>query len=234
MKQKYLKYMGFSLVEMLLTIMILSVVMILVATTLNTVIKASNTANSKNLARSDINYMMDIFNRSVSNAQLDDVYLYNSSLERTFSVESGLPMILTTDISNIGDIYGEDLISIGDTSTYNGNEIHVKIYGFPVWTCLGYFKDANGYGYLVKATNPNLTDHSVCFDQNAVITILNSFSVDVKDFTIQYVDIGDDKNSMFVINSTVTPLFWPVSDAFPVTRDVSRQLVISTEALTRY
>jgi hypothetical protein len=29
-------------------------------------------------------------------------------------------------------------------------------------------------------------------------------------------------------------LYWPVSDSFPVTREVSRQIVVSTEALTWY
>lgn len=235
MEKKILKYKGFSLVEMLLTIMILSIVMLLVATTLNTVIKASNTANSKNLARSDINYMMDIFNRSVSNAQLDDIYLYSSSSERVFTVASGLPEIYTDNPSNLDNIYETDLISNNDPTKFNGNEIHVKVYGYPVWTCLGYFRDVDDkYGYLVKTTNASLTDHSECFNSSAVITVLNSFSVDVKNFEIQYINVGDDKNSMFLINSTVTPLFWPVSDSFPVTRDVSRQIVISTEALTRY
>lgn len=234
MKRNILIYKGFSLVEMLLTIMILSIVMLLVATTLNTVIKASNTANSKNAARSDINYIMDVFNRSVSNTELDDIYLYKSEQDRVFSVSTGFPKIATLNPSNIDDVYVNDIISLNDPNNRSGNEIHVKIYGYPVWTCLGFFKDADGYGYLVKTTNPNLTDHSSCFNDSAVITVLNSFSINVKDFNIQYVDIGDDKNSMFIINSTMTPLFWPVSDSFPVTRDVSRQVVISTEALTRY
>ena len=72
------KYIGFSFIELLLTMMILGVIMLLVSTTLNTVIRASNTANSKNLARSDINYVMDIYNRLLTNAELTDIYLFNN------------------------------------------------------------------------------------------------------------------------------------------------------------
>jgi hypothetical protein len=36
-------------------------VMLFVASMLNTVIKTSHTANSKNIARSDINYVMDVY-----------------------------------------------------------------------------------------------------------------------------------------------------------------------------
>ena len=235
MRKEIFKYNGFSLVEMLLTIMILSVVMLLVATTLNTVIKASNTANSKNLARSDINYIMEVYNRSLSNAELEDIYLYSvSDNARIFTVESGLPKIKSLDSTAVSNAYENELISLRDPTGYVGSEVHVKVYGYSVWTCLGFFKDVNGYGYIVKATNTTLTNHSECFNDNSVITMLNSFSIDVKDFNIQYVDIGDNRNSMFIVNSTVVPLFWPVGDSFPVTRDVSRQIVVSTEALTWY
>lgn len=231
MKKLLKKYMGFSLIEMLMTIMILSIVMLMVATTLNTVIKVSNTANSKNQARSDINFIMDLLNRSISNSQLDDIYIFNSSSVRRFNLTTGLPTISTigsTDVSyNTTDYELANIV--------NANEIHVKLYGYTVWTCFGYFKDSNDeYGYLVKATAPDLTDHSTCFNDTAVVTVLNSFSVDVKDLTIKYLDVGDEKNSMFIIDATLDPLFWPVSDSFPVTKEVTRQIVVSTEALTWY
>lgn len=233
------KYNGFSLIEMLLTLMILTVVMLLVATTLNTVIKVSNTANSKNLARSDINYIMDLYSRLISNSDLDDIYLYNSAdynLTNPYNAPirhleinaNGMPVIITTGSL---DQYGiEDRPADGAF----GTEIHVRLYGYPLWTCLGYFRDNNEYGYIVKTTKVDLSDHSTCFDSNAVITILHSFSVDATDFSIEYVDIGDNKNSMFIINAGLTPLYWPVSDAFPVTKEVNRQIVISTESLTWY
>lgn len=232
MKKILVKYKGFSLIEMLMTIMILSVVMLMVASTLNTVIKVSNTANSKNQARSDINYIMDLLSRSISNSELDDIYIFNSSPVRSFDYLSGLPNIKTSDENLLANVY--------NTTDYElknfvglANEIHIKLYGYTVWTCFGYF-ESDGYGYIVKATASDLTDHSTCFNSTASITILNSFSVDAKDFSIEYVDVGDEKNSMFIINATVDPLFWPVSESFPVTKEVTRQTVVSTEALTWY
>ena len=232
MRKLIKEYKGFSLVEMLLTILILSVVMLLVASTLNTVIKASNTANSKNLARSDINYIMDILNRSVTNSDLDYIYLYDSS-KRVFELKNGLPKIVTPADMDLEEVYSDVPLMDG----ISGNEIHVKVYGYSVWTCFGYFRDVNDeYGYIVKATLPDSDtfNHDLCFSESTEITILHSFSIDATDFNMSYIDIGDGKNSMFIINATLTPLYWPVSNSFPVTREVSRQVVVSTEALTWY
>lgn len=236
MRKEIKKYKGFSLVELLLTIMILSIVMLLVASTLNTVIKASNTANAKNLARNDINYIMDLYSRLISNAELSDIYLYDSSAVRSFTLVNGLPAISSKP--SLGETYlSENLVD-----QQKGNEIHVRLYKYNYWTCLGYFESTSGVckdsnnkcGYIVKTTKQVLTDHASCFDSSSVITVLQSFSLNVSDFGIQYIDIGDEKNSMFIVNAQLTPLYWPVSDTFRITRDVSRQIVISTEALTWY
>jgi type II secretory pathway pseudopilin PulG len=229
MRKQTKQYTGFSFVEMLLTMMILGVIMLLVATTLNTVIKASNTANSKNLARSEINYIMDLYNRLLTNAELSDIYLFESRAVREFNLAGGIPVISNT--TNLGNTYLDETLTDGKI----GNEIHVKLYGYSLWTCLGYFKSHDGeYGYIVKATAANLSDHSTCFNESSVISLLHSFSVDASDLDINYINIGDGKNSMFVVNAELTPLYWPVSDSFPVTRAVSRQIVVSTQALTWY
>lgn len=236
MRKEIEKYKGFSLVEVLLTIMILSIVMLLVASTLNTVIKASNTANAKNLARNDINYIMDVYSRLLSNAELSDIYLYNSSSVREFALVNGLPVINSKP--SLGTTYEDENL----VDQEKGNEIHVRLYNYEYWTCLGYFESTSGIckdsnnkcGYIVKTTKQNLSNHADCFNSTSVITVLQSFSLNVSDFGIQYIDIGDEKNSMFIVNAQLTPLYWPISDSFRITRDVSRQIVISTEALTWY
>lgn len=226
------KYIGFSFIELLLTMMILGVIMLLVSTTLNTVIRASNTANSKNLARSDINYVMDIYNRLLTNAELTDIYLFNSESVRNFALVGGIPRI-TTKGSGVGNTYVGDALTLDGGEL--GNEVHVKLYGYSLWTCLGYFRDsANEYGYIVKTSARNLTDHASCFSDTASITILHSFAVNAEDLTINYVDMGDDRNSMFLVNATLSPLFWPLSNTSLVTKEVSRQIVVSTQALTWY
>ena len=233
MKENRKTYEGFSLVETLFTIVILSMVMLFVASMLNTVIKTSHTANSKNMARSDINYVMDVYDRTLSNAKLEDVKMYDSSNVRNFGFNSdGIPVIQG---GSLGNTYAE-----GNPIPENINEIHVRLYGYDTWTCLGYFKYITGeneYGFIVKATSNdlNVDNHETCFAQTSPITILHSYSVDVSKFSIQYIDIGDGVNSMFVIDSEFTPLYWPMSNSFAlVTKGVSRKIVVSTRALTRY
>ncbi len=233
MKEYRKTYEGFSLVETLFSIVILSMVMLFVASMLNTVIKTSHTANSKNMARSDINYVMDVYDRTLSNAKLEDVRMYNSSNVRKFGFNGdGIPVIQG---GSLGNTYAE-----GNPIPENINEIHVRLYGYDTWTCLGYFKYITGeneYGFIVKATSNdlNVDNHETCFAQTSPITILHSYSVDVSKFSIQYIDIGDGVNSMFVIDSEFTPLYWPMSNSFAlVTKGVSRKIVVSTRALTRY
>lgn len=235
MKKDRKTYEGFSLVETLFSIVILSMVMLFVASMLNTVIKTSHTANSKNMARSDINYVMDVYDRTLSNAKLEDVRMYNSSNVRKFGFnDNGIPVIKTV-VEGVGNTYVE-----GDSIPENINEIHVRLYGYDTWSCLGYFKyitGGNEYGFIVKATSNdlNVDNHETCFAQTSPITILHSYSVDVSKFSIQYIDIGDGVNSMFVIDSEFTPLYWPMSNSFNlVAKGVSRKVIVSTRALTRY
>jgi len=234
MKKDRKTYEGFSLVETLFSIVILSMVMLFVASMLNTVIKTSHTANSKNMARSDINYVMDVYDRTLSNAKLEDVRMYNSSNVRKFGFNNnGIPFIDTP--GSLGNTYVE-----GNPVPESINEIHVRLYGYDTWTCLGYFKYITGeneYGFIVKATSNNLDidTHDTCFAESSPITILHSYSVDVSKFSMQFIDIGDGINSMFVIDSEFTPLYWPMSNSFNlVAKGVSRKVIVSTRALTRY
>ena len=235
MKEYRKTYEGFSLVETLFTIVILSMVMLFVASMLNTVIKTSHTANSKNMARSDINYVMDVYDRTISNAKLEDVRMYNSLGVREIGFNNGIPVIQSA-ADSLGNTYAE-----GNSVPENINEIHVRLYGYDTWTCLGYFKytsESNEeYGFIVKATSNdlNVDNHDTCFAEESPITILHSYAVNVSKFSMQFIDIGDGVNSMFVIDTEFTPLYWPMSSSFNlVAKGVSRKVIISTRALTRY
>ncbi|MDY0096983.1 MAG: prepilin-type N-terminal cleavage/methylation domain-containing protein [Candidatus Dojkabacteria bacterium] len=226
------KYKGFSLIELLLTMMILTVIMLLVATTLNTVIKVSNATNSKNTARSNMLYIMDFLSRALTNAELADVYMYNSSTIRSLGEgPAGELSILTP--AGVGSVYEDGKLEDTD---FVGNEIHIKLYGYSDWTCIGYFEDRGGYGYLVRTVYEGDmgNDHSQCFSESAVITPMHSFMIDVENFNLEYIAVGDGENRLFLINATLNPLYWPVRDTFPVTRTISRQSVVSTKALTWY
>ena len=227
------KYIGFSLVEMLLTVLLLSIIMMLVTITLNTVIKVSQASNSKNTTRADMTYIMDYIKRGLTNSQIEYIYIYDSLSNRYISTDSG-QLKVSTD-GDVSDIYADG--KAGNMDSFdNANEIHFKMYGYDVWTCIGYFKDVTGeYGYIVRNIHGDLdVGHSSCFGEGEVVTPLHSFMVDTKSFSIDYLQVADNKNSMFIIDATLQPLYWPVKETFPITREISRQSVVSTEALTWY
>jgi hypothetical protein len=59
--------------------------------------------------------------------------MYDSSNVRKFGFDSnGIPVIQG---ESFGDTYAE-----GNPVPENINEIHVRLYGYDTWTCLGYFK----------------------------------------------------------------------------------------------
>lgn len=249
MRKEIKQYEGFSLIEMLFTIVILFIVMLLVATTLNTVIRTSQTANSKNQARSDVNYIMSTYERLITNSDLEDIKMYNSSLYRKFGFDgNGIPSI-NTAASIPHTLYSNSLIP-SQTST-EGNEIHVRLYGTDYWTCIGFFRDDytlsnSNYGYIVKANlkdDGDTTDHSLCFAQTNNITLLHTYSnnIMVSDpsghpntkFNMTYIPVGD-KNSMFNIRVSVEPLWWPLKGTYLKQSWVTRESAVSTKALTRY
>lgn len=249
------KYKGFSLVEMLFTMILLTTIMLMVASTLNTVIKVSQTTNSKNQARADMTYIMDYIERVFANTELSDIYVFNSSRIRNISVDGVTEPEVVTDpgFPDLSIVYNaaakvENIEAGSEPEVIN--EVHVKLYGYSDWTCIGFFKDITPsqeidedgnpreYGYLVRAVHPSNDvgefDHEKCFGDDATIVPLHSFMVDVSDFSIEYIKFTDDKNSMFIVNATVEPLFWPMRNTSVMTKKVTRQSVISTQALTWY
>lgn len=225
------KYEGFSLVEMLLTIAILGIVTLLVATTLTTLIKISIVSNSKNQARNDVNFIMELMNRSLGNTNVADITLYNSNSVRRFNRETQM----VVDYESVGNTYLNPTLLEGTPS----NEIHVRSYGYNVWTCIGYFLDSDegGQGYLVKTSVYDMDDHSDCFNSerpNAYVSVLHNYEVDVKDFSIEYLVIGDDGDNMFVVNTVVEPKNWPVGFNVPINKEITRQITVSSQGLTWY
>lgn len=252
MRKEIKQYEGFSLVEMLFTIVILFIVMLLVATTLNTVIRTSQTANSKNQARSDVNYIMSTYERLITNSRLDDIKMYNSLSVRKFDYSTGIPIIQTTG-AGVGIVYNAPIT----TNNVYGNEIHIRLYGTDYWTCIGYFRNdySNNYtsppgnikyGYIVKAILKNdetTNNHQNCFNSTNTITLLHTYSNNIMvrnrtgysnlPFDMRYIQVGD-KNSMFTIRVSVEPLWWPIKGTYLKQSWVTRELAVSTKALTRY
>jgi len=230
MKKNIKKYEAFSLVEMLLTIAIIGIIMLLVATTLTTLIKVSMVSNSKNLARNDSNFVMEYMSRMLGNSTSSDIKIYDSSGARTFDLEA----MNTINGSNLEDAY------VDNQSV--GNEIHIKSFGYDQWICIGFFKDSvvSDEGYLVKSIyyEDTLVDHSSCFEpidesSSKNYALLHSDAVKFTNFNIEYMSVGDNSN-LFVIDSTVIPVNWPTGFSVPVVKEITRQTTVSTQGLTWY
>ena len=232
MKREIKKYEAFSLVEMLLTIAILGIVTLLVATTLTTLIKVSIVSNSKNQARNDVNFMTELLNRSLGNSNVGDITLYQSSGVRKFNRDT---MKVEDEDSGVGSTYSNPTLSIGEPS----NEMHVRSYGYNVWSCIGFFQDSEDseIGYLLKTTSYTLENHADCFDENrsdGYVAVLHNFAVNVVDFNVEYLVVGDDGDNMFIINTVVEPRYWPTGFSVPVNREITRQITVSSQGLTWY
>ncbi|MGI6423505.1 MAG: type II secretion system protein [Candidatus Dojkabacteria bacterium] len=226
------KYRGFSLVEMLLTIGILAIITLLVATTLTTLIKVSIVSNVKNQARNDVNFIMELMQRSLGNSNVGDISIYESKSVRTFNPET---MKVETVPAGVGSVYTS-------TEGVSGNEIHVRSYGYNVWSCIGFFLDSyipedpqeTRYGYLLKTTKYELADHSDCFDETTEVLVLHNVDVKVKEFLIEYLVVGDDSDNMFIVSSTVWPSNWPTGFSLPANKEITRQITVSSQGLTWY
>lgn len=226
-------YGAFSLVEMLLTIVIIGFVMTLSAVTLTTLIKVSTISSYKTATRNDVYFISEISQRSLSNTSLEDIYIYDSSNIRSFNLE-------TMTVENNTESTSEDIsVVYEDGSLLSvGNEVHVRNFGYNRWTCLGYFKDSNGIGYVVKTSVASLNDHSSCFEPGSTASlyqiVLNSTDlVDVTQYQISKVPLRND-NTMFTVDIIAQPLYWPVGYDVPVNKSISKQVNITTQGLTWY
>lgn len=219
-------YEGFSLVEMLLTMIIIGFVFLLVATTLTTLVRVSTISTAKTTVRSESEFILELIRRNVRNSNVGDVLIFNTS-GRVYDGDT---------IVETGDILGFD--SPLDAGV-KGNEIHFRPNGYSRWVCIGFFVDANDtdMGYILKSSSDDISsDHSVCFDPDTSdyqkYTIqLNSEDVDINDFKIRYAE-STYENYIILADITAQPVFWYEGSGTLFNREVNRQVVVSTEGLT--
>lgn len=225
------KLKSFSLVEMILTLGILSIVFLMITKTLNTVVRVSAITRYKTATRNEADFIMELSERLLANSNINDIYVYQSSSVREFNPET----YSFSDDDLIG-VYDSGGLSVGE----KGNEIHVRPYGFESWTCFGFFKDNDGNGYLVKRSVNGMTDdaagHQSCFEGSASTPepylVLNSDDISVKDFKVSYT-VSPSKNNLFYIDLVMEPLHWAPGET-TIEKPIYRQSVITTQGLTWY
>lgn len=219
------KYDGYSLVEMLITIVIIGVVMLIASVTLTTLIKISTVSSNKTRARAESEFVLELVRRTVRNSNPSDVYIYNSSSSRKYDPDSNI----------VVDELGANLPAIYGTALTTGNEIHFRPYGYESWVCIAFYTSTLDpeIGYIVKTTAADLTgQHQNCFaqDYTGYIIPLNSNVVDVDNFQIAYTEL-DDLNYMIRFDIDVKPTEWYLGLGAPVKREIHRQAVVSTEGI---
>lgn len=225
-------YSGFSLIEMLITITILGFVMLLCATVLNSLIKVSTIADYKNSTRNDVNFITEFSKRALGNASLQDIYIYETKDVRQYNPETGQIEwnLEKTDV--------EILAAYPLPSPDMGTEVHVKVNGYDRWTCIGYFQSTVNAEkwYVVKTSTQSLTDgdHADCFgNTDNIPMVLNSKIVTIKDFKVSKAPLFDG-NTLFTIDVLAEPMYWPVGENIPVTKEISKQVTVITQGLTWY
>lgn len=226
-KIKSEKYEGFSLVEMLITIVIMGIVMLISSMTLTTLIKVSTVSSNKTRVRNESEYVLELIRRTVRNSNPADVFIYDSKNARIFDMDTRV--IESTGTSDLSTVYAESL-----SENEVGNEIHFRPYGYDNWICIGFFKSStseSGQGYIVKTTTNDLQGgHKECFNSGAYYIALNSDSVAINNFSIAYTKTTDE-NYLIRFDIDAEPVYWYFGAGAPVARKVLRQTVVKTEGL---
>lgn len=233
---KKIKYDGFSMVEMLITLLIMGVVMILVGVTLTSLIKASAISSARTLSRNEKEFMFDLIERYIENADPEEILVYDVSgryVDDTGAIRVYSEFLVAASFANVV------LPSSG-----TGNEIHIRPTGSSSWVCLAFYPDANyanssdpdaSIGYIVKATSDSLTNHADCIssanpDLQESLIFLNAREIDVELFDVRYYRSASE-NYTFMIDLGLQPTNWVAgreSKYKPIYRD---QLVVSTDKI---
>ncbi len=135
-KLKQKKYQGFTMIEMLITMVVLMIIFLAVGSLVNNMIKASNTVSSRMLVREESEYFAEVFRKYIRNSRVDNVKLYHRDLTE-LSFNHNLEVVLSsadpTEVLGVDQKFTE--IHIQSTDGKSDKVI-----------CIGFFS-----GYLVRS-----------------------------------------------------------------------------------
>lgn len=222
-------YEGFSLVEMLITTVILGFLMLTSALVLSTLIRVSTTSTNKARVRTESEYVLEMLRRTLRTTDPSNVRLYQSNT-RTFNFENGN----ITEDSSFDEVTGPN---------QTGNEIHFKPNGSTGWICLAFYKgvstdvdnSGNVNGYILRASKPDLADtpedHRNCLlSESENFVVLNSRFVNIENFTIQLKPTVE-KNKVIQLDMLSSAVNWYFGNGELLNRQFQRQAIIKTETI---
>lgn len=232
------KYRGFTLVEMIVTIVIMMMIMMMVAVTLNTMIRATLRSDVKLRVRDEVDTSLEVMRRFLSQADADEVRIYQSETIRTVNPET--LQVETSPNANLSQIYSSAATS------GSANEIHILPPGGNRYICFGFFRVPESYspsnasspqplqGFLFKTSYSVAKGYSpeLCFDSsqadykmNAVV--LNSNTINFEDFILYFNSAGGE-NTYFDVKIGAKSNKWYGDDEQSL---YYKQVVVSTGKL---
>ncbi|MGI6484513.1 MAG: PilW family protein [Candidatus Dojkabacteria bacterium] len=225
-------YEGFSLIEMLITTVLLGFIMLISALVLTTLLRVSTTATNKARIRTDSEYVLELLKRTIRTTSPDYVKIFDSS-GREFDT-------INNNVSIRDGVFTE-------VTTGTGNEIHIKPNGSSRWLCVAYYKgspsdtDNAGVvkGYILKTSiedmDNNIEGHKGCFNpevnHQSNYLVLNSRFANIEDFKIKQSLAGDDYNKIIQFDLKSSAVYWYFAKGGLLNRSFYRQAVVKTEGV---
>lgn len=238
---KHNKYGAYSLVEMLITMALISFLLTGVSLILNTMIRVSTMTDARTLARSETEFVTEVLDLAISNSGASNVSVFDSTGRG-----------LTSD-GQIVIVGSEAFEYVAPDSGIVGNEIHLISTKADRWTCIGYFVgvvDGEEHGFILKTSastelippgSTSALEHSRCFEPSnpdlyEYLTYFNSFDISIESspdnapFTVQYYN-GGDQNLYVVMGITARPENWVAGEQAYLSPYYHRELVSRTRKL---
>jgi len=147
-KRSLVRYGGFTLVEMLLTMAILSALFLAIGGLLQNMIKSSEYASSRMLMREEGEFLGEIFRKYLRNSSVDNVALYyREDPVVEFSDDYEIERLSSSDIIL-------DLRDPENPLPHPATEIHFRPSGDSTGRviCIGFFRDQGGKGRIIKSS----------------------------------------------------------------------------------
>jgi len=226
-------YAGFSLLEMIITVAIISILIVFVSFSITTMIRSSIISTIRFESRNETELIFELIRKNISQTDPSNIRVYNSLAVRNYDRDLSR-VVGEADGSkgSLGLAYQNPL----DEGVEGGNEIHILPSGSTRWICIGYFETEDGQGYIVKTSYPSFTseaDHQQCFNsttqeyrKNAMV--LNSDTIDVQSFSVNYY-LQSSGNAIFTIDTITASTKKYGAQEIP---ELTRQLVVTTQKLT--
>jgi len=221
------KYQAYSLVEMIISVAVVSVVMLIIGLSLNSLLQVSFVSSARMESLNQTDFTMELIKRTIKQSNPSSVFLFNS---REYYYYDATNDVITKNPASSGEFSAP--LDEGESNI--GNEIHLLPFNSDRWICIGYFVDSEGKGYLFKTSYKNLSNHASCFDSTTSeykknIMKLNTSQVNFTQFDASYFS-GGSQNVFYRIKLSGQPTKKYGNSELP--RAINQDLYITTNKMS--